>query len=105
MSVGLSHFAFPFDGSTVEQGSDQEIAACMAVVLSWPLGTREGNPDFGVDEQAFLNDGASLDEIRQALDVNEPRALTEITADDTQLGQFLEQVRVGYAPAQQQPQQ
>jgi hypothetical protein len=97
------HFAFPFqigsDGQilTVEQDSDAEIEGCMATGLSWPLGTRDLNPDFGIDEQAFLQDGADLEEIRTALTVSEPRAIPLLEADDTLLDRMVQTVRTRYA--------
>lgn len=101
--VGREHFAFPFDVNsdgmiaTVEQESDDEIAGCYAVILSWPLGTRDLLPDFGVDEQAFQQGGADLEEIRTALQVNETRAIPSLTEDDEQLQDFIDTVRAGFA--------
>lgn len=81
---------------TAEQGSDAEIQSCMAVVLKWPLGTRELDPDFGVPEENFQTGGADLDDIKAALAHGEPRALTQLTADDSQLAQAIATVNVGW---------
>jgi hypothetical protein len=59
---------------TNEQDSDAEVADCIAVVLSWPVGTRQGEPDFGVPGQLFGSGGPDLSEIRNAVTANEPRA-------------------------------
>ena len=102
MADSLEHLTYPLqvgaDGAlvTAQQGSDAEIESCMAVVLKWPLGTRELDPDFGVPEEQFLTGGANLDEIRVALAHGEPRATETITQDDTQLASFVSAVQVGW---------
>jgi hypothetical protein len=102
MADTLEHLAWPprlaADGTiaTVPQESDEEIAGCMAAIILWPAGTRELNPDFGTPDQAFLIDGANLDEIRTALLTNEDRALESVTQDDDQLANFVSAVTVGW---------
>lgn len=100
-------FAYPFqlgsDGRilTVEQDSDDDIEASLATIVSWPLGTRDSDPDFGVDEQAFLQDGPDLEEIRTALQIAEPRAIPLLDEDDgTLLERLIANIRVRYARAQ-----
>jgi hypothetical protein len=80
------HLAFPVQlsqgGSLLanEQDSDAEVADCIAVVLSWPYGTRQGDESFGVPSQLFDSGGPDLAEIRQAVVNDEPRA--EEVADE-----------------------
>lgn len=102
MANSLEHLVYPLrlgaDGAlvTAPQGSDLEIESCMAVVLKWPLGTRELDPDFGLPEENFLTGGANLDEIRAALIYGEPRATETVIQDDSQLADFVAAVQVGW---------
>ncbi len=80
---------------TCEQGSDQDIASCMATILCWPLGARDLDPEFGITTPLFRQGGADLDEIKQQLLLREPRAATTI-ADEQALTGLVEQVRVGF---------
>lgn len=95
-------FAFPFgrDGygniATVPQHSDAEIAGCIQAILCYPLGSRPVYPDFGVAEEAFLQSGPNLDEIRQAVLDNEPRAEVEVFLDDASLTNAIAQVRLAF---------
>lgn len=73
------HFAFPFKMKTrmaavLEQDSPDEIVTAARALLGTPRGARLDNPAFGIPEQLFKQGGASADEIRQALDLFEPRA-------------------------------
>ncbi len=106
MTVAPEHFTWPLrigsDGLIVTalQDSDAEIESCMAVILSWPLGARETDEEFGIDDQVGLQDGADLNEIRTALEVYEPRATDAVTQDDAALAQFVSDVTVGWSPEQ-----
>ena len=84
---------------TAPQNSDMEIASCMAVVLLWPQGTRDTDPEFGIADQVGLQGGASLAELRTALARYEPRAAETLTQDDAALAQFASNVTVGWTPA------
>lgn len=73
------HFALPFrvtsaGADTVEQGSLDEIIASVYGALAYQQGQRIERPDFGLPEQAFLQGGADLDEIRATIARWEPRA-------------------------------
>lgn len=97
----VPHFALPFRfvngrACTVEQGSDDEIGACITAVLRYPLGSRPALPAFGVQEQAFEQGGPHLAEIRAALAEWEPRADTTLQLDDPRLLDFVAKVRVGF---------
>lgn len=80
------------------QNSDKDIASCMATTLLWPLGTHDLNPDFGTPEEAFLQNGPDLNEVRRALAINEPRAQAIVGLDDRALTGFVASVRVGFSP-------
>lgn len=58
-----------------EQGSDAEVAACIAVIINWPQGTREGDPGFGILDPLFESGGPDLAAIRTAVAANEPRVV------------------------------
>lgn len=109
MADTLEHLTYPLqvgaDGTlvTAQQGADAEIESCMAVVLKWPLGTRESDDDFGVPDEQFLTNGANLDEIRTALQHGEPRASETVTQDDSQLASFVSAVNVGWNISQSGP--
>lgn len=104
------HLAFPLrlgPGGflvTVDQDSDAEIAGCMATILLWPQGTRELDPEFGLPDQSFLDGGADLDEIREALLTQEPRAIESVVQDDRELANFVSAVRVTWDRSTGRPQ-
>lgn len=105
------HFAWPFavaqsgQIAMVEQDSDAEIGMAMAITLSWPLGSRDLDPEFGIEEEAFLDGGVNIDEIRLALEHGEPRALPDITTDDSLLSEFAQAVQVAWTAATVEPEQ
>jgi hypothetical protein len=109
--VTRPHFAWPFQIADsgqiamVDQNSDAEIGMAMAITLSWPLGTRDLDPEFGIDEELFLSGGPSADEIRAALQHGEPRAIARIVNDDSALTNFAAAVRVAWSDAKQDPDQ
>lgn len=104
MPASLDQIVWPFQLDhtghvlVAPQDSDADIASCLATILLWPLGTHDLNPDFGVPEEAFLQGGPDLDEIRQALKVNESRADEIVTMDDPTLAGFVANVTVGFSP-------
>jgi phage baseplate assembly protein W len=96
------HLSWPITFSptgfvTVEQDTADDVASCIATILSWPLGTHPSDPNFGVPDESFLQGGASLAEIKQAILQSEPRAdqLT-IMQDDTALAAFLSSINVSF---------
>lgn len=101
------HLAWPieFSGTSfnmVEQDSADDVASCIGTIVSWPLGTHPSDPDFGVAEQAFLQGGADLAEIKQAILENEPRAANlDVMQDDGALAAFLSSVNVSFTVRQQ----
>lgn len=67
---------------TVEQDSTEEIANCVWAVLTTPLGSREIDPSFGIPEQVFQQGGVDVDDLRSAIEEQEPRAETALTAGE-----------------------
>lgn len=80
--------------AVVEQDSDAEIIQCVQATLSYRPGERLDDDEFGLREQAFIQNGADLDEIRQAITRWEPRADFELEYDDSQLAQMIETVSI-----------
>jgi hypothetical protein len=98
------HFSFPLtlaggQLATVEQDSDVEIGACIAAILSWPIGTRPDEPTFGVVDQTFTQSQPDLAEIVQAVKANEPRAVAIASLDGPLSDLLVSRVRVGYGLA------
>lgn len=79
--------------ATVEQDTPDDVAMCCAAILAYPLGSRVERPDFGVEDQAFHEQGAGLVEIRQALSAWEPRAHTTVEMSDFDLYTLSARVR------------
>jgi hypothetical protein len=97
------HLAFPveLEGGrfcTNPQGSDEEVADCIAVCISYERGTRRGKPGFGVPEMVFRQGGPDIPALQAALvsNENEPRARYEIELDDDRLLEALALVEVGF---------
>lgn len=88
-------FVIPFKiarrANTVEQGTIDEVVQCIKAILKTPEGSREDNPRFGLPDQVFRQGGASLDEIRRAIQEFEPRA--DILADEV-LNGLLSEVNI-----------
>src|SRR5690349_14821282 len=66
--VRSPHFSLPFRFArggcpVVEQDSSEEITQCGEVALRYERGQRTAIPDFGVPDQAMLQQGANLDQI------------------------------------------
>lgn len=95
------HFAFPFRFSSfgevvvVEQDTDDELVACCAAIISYPLGFRPELPDFGVAQGDFVQDGPDLDEMRSAIRAYEPRADVQLDLTDDLLTGGIARVRAG----------
>lgn len=76
----IPHFTFPYQlGQANEQDSIEDLTACVAAILSCSQGHRVEEPQFGITDQAFRQNGADLSELRAATTRWEPRAQT--TAD------------------------
>src|SRR4051812_42413060 len=93
-------FALPFtlastgDFSVVEQNSDHEIEAAIEVVLRSRIGTRDDAPGFGINDQTFLQGGADLEALRDALATLEPRAERLISRDPALLAAIVDRVQI-----------
>jgi phage baseplate assembly protein W len=97
--VDIPHFAYPFrlDAQGVrvtEQDSLDEIFDCAVTTLLTTIGERTELPEFGRHDQAFRQNGADLEELRNVLARWEPRAIIDIAHDPRLLGELLDIVRI-----------
>jgi phage baseplate assembly protein W len=78
------HFAFPFqrgeNGSVnvVEQSTPEHVAACENVIVRCPTGFREARPEFGWPFPEFATVPISLEPLRAALRLFEPRGEADV---------------------------
>lgn len=57
----------------VEQDEIDDVAQCVATIVSTPLGWSDELPQMGLTDQAFYEGGADVQEIQGQLDEHEPR--------------------------------
>ena len=76
----------------IEQDTIEEIAQCVYTVLATELGSRDEEPEFGVTDQAHRKLGADFNEIEQAIDEWEPRAI--VSDVDEEWSDITQHVRV-----------
>ena len=62
---------------SVQQDTLDEVTACVAAIVSFPLGYRDDRPDFGVRELELTDRPLELD-IEQAVEAYEPRASVRV---------------------------
>lgn len=102
LPIDVPHFKFPFRLATngkrvqvVEQDSDDEVLDCVEVTLRTRPGDRLDEPEFGMDDQAFLQyqDG-NTDAITTAVKIWEPRARTYVAAQS--IDDLVERVRLHF---------
>lgn len=81
MAVETPHLRFPLevlDGRVrvVEQNSIQEVTQCVLACLSTPYGSRQDDPEYGVEAGLFSKQSAHVDitPILAAVEEAEPRA-------------------------------
>lgn len=81
MPVAMPHLRFPFEirnGRTqvVEQNSIQEVTQCVLACISTPYGSRQDDPEYGIDAGLFSKQSIREDitPILAAVEEAEPRA-------------------------------
>lgn len=95
----IPHLAVPItfangQAAVVEQDSTDEIAQCVAAIAAYRPGERIDDPEFGIPEQALIENGIDDPEILSAIDRYEPRADIDIETDTSQLEQLVETGRL-----------
>lgn len=63
--------------ATVEQGSEDDVAQCVYVILATPLGSRVDDTRFGVEDPTFDQLPLDLSEMLAAIHTYEPAAQVE----------------------------
>lgn len=93
--------AFPFRRNTAgtdviynDKDTIEEDMDCVEVLLRTPLGSREELPAYGVRPQEFTMGGASIPEIRAAIDLWEPDADVAIEREPELLDALLDRLRI-----------
>jgi hypothetical protein len=98
-TVTIPQFQLPVtvtdsDLTTLQQDTPLELAQRVAVLCATPPGTVEGEPGFGLADQAFREGGPDLAEIQRQIDTYIPGADTLITEDPRLLNAALSIVGV-----------
>jgi phage baseplate assembly protein W len=80
----IPHIALPiqFLGgryATVQQDTTAEVAGCVAAIVSFPIGYREDQPEFGISDPAFSLRPIDTSEVEAAIANYEPRADVTVT--------------------------
>jgi hypothetical protein len=73
-----------------EQGSSDELADRVNVLVRTPPGWLDGRPGFGLADQAFRKTGADLAEVGRQIDVWVPDAATVLEHDPSGLDKALD---------------
>lgn len=96
-SVDCPHFDLPFRfelgaAVVVEQDTTEDVLACVAAILLYPLGWRPEAPTFGLRDPTFTEGAVNTGELARALAEWEPRAETLLSGaidDDDDLKQIV----------------
>ena len=86
-TVDTPHFAFPFSFGTMgvadvdQQGSIEEIEACVGRVVTSFLGDLPDVPDFGIPSPLFANAPIDTSAIQRAIVLWEPRASKTVVVE------------------------
>lgn len=80
----IPHIAMPieFTGNRYrfnQQGTTDEVSACVAVICSFTRGSREEAPEFGIRDPAFQQRPVDIADVQQACETYEPRATVRVT--------------------------
>jgi hypothetical protein len=62
-----------------QQGTQDEIAACVAVICSFQRGSREEAPEFGILDPAFEQRPIDIADIQSTCETYEPRAIVRVS--------------------------
>jgi hypothetical protein len=97
VTVDCPHFDLPFrfeNGAAVvvEQDTTEDVAACVAAVLLYPLEWRPEAPTFGIRDPTFTEGGVDTADVARALAEWEPRADLLVSGaldDDDELAQIV----------------
>lgn len=80
-----------------EQDETQEIFNCIEVILRYPKGFREDDPEFGTPDQLFKMGGPNRQDILSAIEKNEDRMRASVEIDDQSLDALISYVSIELA--------
>jgi hypothetical protein len=64
-----------------QQDTVEELATNVGVIVSFPVGSRLEDPEFGIDDPEFREIPANWDDVQDAVAAYEPRAEMQIEQD------------------------
>lgn len=97
--MNTPHYDYPFrlnsagDGAVVlEQDSEDEVSNCVEVILSTRRGERVELSDFGIDDQAFRQNGIDVGHVLAQVRKYEDRA--DLVIDPGQIEDLVQEVGI-----------
>ena len=75
---------FNINGSSadvVEQDSVEEVVQCVTAIINTPVGFREDQPEYGMEDPTFLEGGVDAEDIEAIVGEWEDRATTMTTSE------------------------
>lgn len=95
----VPHFDLPFrfSGSSVavvEQDSAEDVANCVEAIVRTPNGTRDDSPEFGLDDQTFLNQNLDSAAILAQIEYQEPRSRLVVESEPDFLDNLIARVSI-----------
>ena len=109
MRVEVPHFAIPFHfhnhgdsfkPHVVEQDTIEEIFQSVEVLVRTQLGSRIDEPEYGVEEQAFIHRGPDLDAYLSAIAQWESRASVSAEFNQEQILELIFEVHLQVSGSQ-----
>ena len=103
MPVALPHFDAPFElmrtgVKVVEQGSPEEIAACIFNICVCEEGFREDRPEFGIPPLLFQTLPLNTEALKVQINRFEPRATLTVTAEAEAMTAAQQKITVEASP-------
>lgn len=99
-SVETPHFDVPLrlQGSSfavVEQDTIEDVADCVTVIVSTPIGWRDEAPTFGIPDLAFVRQPLDAQELAREIGSQEPRAQLIIDERPDQYDELIDRINIG----------
>src|SRR5215831_3748801 len=99
MAVDSPHFDLPFrllstGAAVAEQDTYDDVANCVECIVRTPYGFRDDAPEFGFPSVELLQQPVITSEIREVVDVQEPRAVIVITERPDFYDQLIDRITV-----------
>lgn len=99
MAVLVPHFDLPFRLSgtsfaVTEQDSERDIGNCVETIIRTPYGSRDDNPNFGLDDHTFENQPLAKDAIIAQIEDQEPRSTILITETPDKIDRLIDNLKI-----------